>query len=51
MPAELNEYGFQFSASSLFGLNWSSVVDNTIDQWRPRLRTHVRDKVQHLEVL
>jgi len=47
MLAELNKYGFQCSASSPSELNWSSVVDKAVDQWRPRLRTHVRDKGQH----
>jgi len=42
--AELNKYGFQCSASSLSGLNWS-----TASSTRPS--TRVCDKEQHLEQL
>ena len=52
MLAELNEYGFQCSASLPVRTELKhSVVDNAVDQWCRRLRTHVCDKGQHFEQL
>ena len=50
MLAELNECGFQCSASLSVRTELKhSVVDKTVDQWRRRLRTRVRDTGQHFE--